>query len=157
MIMESETTQPRQLPGLARRVFRLISEILGVVAGILTIYVVGKDEGWWNYLFALSPQEENLLWTIAVGLGAPYTLILGSIASSKIAEFFTKDRTMTALVIRISIEGAFFIAILHGSYLNFGIEIKPEYLNSIGFAKAAGPYLFGGVGIGILVHMGVNT
>jgi hypothetical protein len=137
----------------ARRFIARVYLVVGGVANLLGIYAFGESHHWWEFTFAVSSEMKEVFWMLAVGLGGPWAMMVGGIASAKFAELFTKDRAMTAIITARMVDVGFFFSIFHCAEMEFGIKIYPLYLSSAGFVKVVIIYLLMGVALGTVLPL----
>jgi hypothetical protein len=138
---------------LMRRTFA----ILGGVANLLGVYAFGEDHGWWRLPITISHELARELWMLAVGVGGPWMMILGSWIAAKAALAVRHDTIFTMRLIRPMFNIGSFFAIYHCAQVSFGFIIFPKYLNPQGFAIVSGLYLAIGLAFGLTTAMLENS
>jgi hypothetical protein len=140
-----------------RRVAARIYLVVGGLADILGIYGFGESRNWWNFTFTISPETQEVLWMLALGVGGPWTMMLAGIGGAKLVEIFTGDREATRVVIISVVRVGSFFAIWHCAQMTFDIKIFPRYLSGDGFITVVGAYLLLGLAVGTLSPIIVYT
>lgn len=139
----------------ARRIVARVFWVVGAIANFLGIYQFGEDHHWWGGPFSVSPETREILWMLAVGLGGPWVMMLGSFLGAKLSEFFTRDQAVTKMVALGAVRIGSFFAAFHCAQMSFDIKIFPRYLSGEGFVKVVSVYLFVGLAIGVVLPLGV--
>jgi hypothetical protein len=122
--------------------------LVGTIANLLALYEFGEKSQWWNWSFSYQPTPT--FWMLAVGVGGPWAMILGSMAGAKVSESITRDKTATRYTLHAIFRVGSFFALLHCSQMSFGLTIFPRYLSANGFVFVAGIYLLTGFLLGVV-------
>jgi hypothetical protein len=134
---------------LVRRAFAT----LGGVANVLGVYAFGESHGWWHLPIVISATLAREMWMLAVGVGGPWAMILGSWAATKAVLANRYDTISTMRVIKPMFNVGSFFAIYHCAQMSFGYIIFPKYLNASGFAMVSGIYVPIGLAYGLTMAL----
>lgn len=122
--------------------------VVGTMANVLALYEFGEKRQWWDWSFGYQPTPT--FWMLAVGIGGPWAMILGSMAGAKVSETLTHDKSATRHTVHAIFRVGSFFALLHCSQMSFGLTIFSRYLSVNGFVFVVGIYLLTGFVLGVL-------
>ena len=153
VVRSSAASSARRAGKTFRILMRRAYAVLGGVANLLGVYAFGESHGWWHLPIVISPALARELWMLAVGVGGPWGMILGSWIAAKATLENRHDTIFTMRLIKPVFNVGSFFAIYHCAQMSFGFIIFPKYLNASGFAMVSGIYFATGLAFGLTFAM----